>query len=115
MLVAANVLPSSRTRAPTRTRVVDGIEQELAYCINCGKEAAWVPVECLGVSYCCQGCYSAMPPDARPIVAMDVWHEKVTEAQLEADGRLLSRVEVHEALQDEHHYLTKLLRERPRR
>jgi len=110
------VLPDSRPRERHRAVFMQGMFWIPIFCANCGADGGLVPEEnCTFAFYLCTKCCEFWGGLAGTYaVPGEVFWAKVREAQMEKYQRLLSPLEEAEALKDEHHMLSKLIREGPK-
>jgi hypothetical protein len=108
----------------TREKKVDfnlsrnGVTWLYLFCASCGADGGRVmetdiPNAEEFAFYLCDGCaekYGALA--GMTMVPDDVFFQKVQEAQMEREGRLLQPFEIVKALQDDSHYLSKLAKDR---
>lgn len=111
--MAASLYPESRLKTPKRSiRGAFGINWVPMFCANCGKEGGLVPEDAINCSfshYECMDCAAKLGNlDGFFKVPDEVVGMKVREAQLEHEGRELTREEVAVALSSDTHYLSKI-------
>lgn len=114
--MSVDVLPNSIPREGRGAVMHRGSAWVPIYCANCGVGSGQFVSGSMFAHWLCDPCAEKWQPlEGVVLIPDEVFWAKVNEAQLEQDGRILSGDEIVEALKDEHHYLTKLARERPTR
>jgi hypothetical protein len=115
--VSVALLPDSYLHRSDRTVERAGVPHKPIFCANCGKSGGLVVADS---SYSCFAFYLCEPCaetygdiDGHFMVPDDVFAEKVKQEQLEKYGRLLTKHEFAEALNDPHTSLAKLAKEKP--
>lgn len=113
------ILPNCIATRSERTIVwANGTKWIPIFCANCGKdgglvlETEWDRVKNFAF-YLCDPCGEKWSPLVGMALSPDeAFWKKVRDAQLENFGRLLTNVELVEALKDDNHVLTKLCKDR---
>jgi hypothetical protein len=115
----AHVLPNSLSRSGRGARQLEGMQMVPVYCANCGVQGPhWVSAETIKYAfYLCTPSQNDCEAKWQHLAGLfpipdEVFMNLVAQAQLENEGRALTVEETAEALKDEHHYLSKLARDR---
>lgn len=116
----SETLPNSLTKTPVVDHSMSRTGQEwlVLFCASCGVEGGRVlkcdiPNKEEFAFWLCQKCFDTYGTVAGTTAIPDeLFAQKVREAQLEREGRLLLENEIIEALQNSDHYLSRLVRDR---